>query len=595
MTKGKLTVIIFLLLLSLFPLFWLKGDEIILHGASYIPLDTGDDLKKFSFTWDYQYVLGVPSKDFVKLPYVALFALGQWLGLSWIHVEKIVFLLWWGLSGFSMFYLANILVRGRDTIIPLIASLFYLLNLYVGVGLISLLIFTSYWLIPLVLALYIKFLEEEEGKLRNGIIFTLVSLLSAPVMANPPVYAVIFLPPGLYFLWYLFTSFRNRSLTPRKAFVALIPLFSVVLINLWWILPFISNILFGLGATGLSHQTVARGKVPIGLFSKTSSFLNLFRLFGHWALTEKHMGDLYYPFIQYYLRPALILVSYFLAAFSFFCLLTKKRDGKLLFFAFLFLFVLFVTKGLHPPLAAINLFCYKYLPFFWIFRNQWMKFVPLIIMSLGILLAFSTKELYTFLQKRGYRFLALFFVFLILVLILIQGYPLLKGEHINKRQKYLYSFRTVIPEYWPQAAAWLEAHSKDSRILLLPPNRFSAATFNYLWGYGGISLDIYLIHNSLIAADKKMGSSVQQNRSSTISNPLFFSFFREGRPPSRQLLELLNVGYILHRKDFGWKFRKIIANDAPHSIISTLKDTEGVKYEISFGPLDIYSYKGLEE
>jgi arabinofuranan 3-O-arabinosyltransferase len=324
-------------------------------------------------------------------------------------------------------------------------------------------------------------------------------------------------------------------------------------------------------------------------FSKETSFANLFRLFGHWALEKGHQGDPYYPFIAFYQNGFVVVVGYLLTALAFMGLL-RKKNKYLLFFAILLLVSLFVTKGRHRPLAFINNFMYMRVPFFWIIRNQWQKMMPLIIMSLAILMGSGASLLYKKIVVKS-KVCGNIFIAVVLALIIIQGWPLITSRHFayQSGRKYLKDFYVDIPDYWFQASEWIESQVDDERIVLLPPSRFAPTAFEYRWGYVGISLSNLLIQRPLIAADKKLSGSLQQNVSSKITNPLFYYFLRNGRYIPELYYRILDIKYVLQRNDFDREFRaNTFRIEVPGYISNVFNSDYAMELKNQFGNLAIY-------
>jgi hypothetical protein len=587
MNRERVIYFLLIFILSLSVLNWFPDNRMILHSASFIPVDPVDEFYKNLFAWNPQVRLGVPTKDFVKIFLTGSWALLSKIGLDILAIEEMFFLLNLLLAGVCMYYLVCTLDLDKkfQERAALFASLFYMFNIYVAVKIVYMMVFISYWVMPLLLAMNIKYLNSH-FKLKYAILFSLASLLAVPVAANPPHYAVVCMVPFLYTLWSIICDFlSNRKFSFQKIFYAFMPFIMALFVNFWWVFPFLTNVAYGLGGKGVFYQSIKR-------FSQESSFANLFSFFGHWALTTGHRGDKYYPIAFYYQQWYMVAFTYLAVVLSLCSLFFKKMTKNKLFFAWLLLIALFIAKAIHPPLGWLNMLFYKKLPFYRVFMNQWQKLMPAIILCISVFLGYILSDLLGLMYKHNFKkyFYQCLLIFLLLTSIILEAWPILTGRHIREKQRYLKSYRARIPDYWFQASEWLEKNAGDSRIMLLPFNRFSSTAGEYKWDYAGIDVAYLLIHRELIANDRHVSDSYQGVNSSYISNQLYANLLNKKRLP-KKLMNLLNIKYILQRNDFDLDFRQAkLKNNSPEQIRSVLSSMDYIRLVRKFGQLEIYEF-----
>ncbi len=101
------------------------------------------------------------------------------------------------------------------------------------------------------------------------------------------------------------------------------------------------------------------------------------------------------------------------------------------------------------------------------------KFAPLIAVPLAIGLAWSVQKLLAWKPRsHSVRVLAGVVVAAVVASVVASGWPLLSGQ-ITRGRVFL-----EIPQYWSEAATWLDSNADEGRALLVPGASFG----EYLWG-----------------------------------------------------------------------------------------------------------------
>ena len=163
----KNKVFFFILLTGCTPLIWFRNNLILMHQDVLFPLyEYGfNDLINNLFSWieqSYAGNLNVPQLAEV-FPFLFFWASFRELGFSFLIVEKIWYIILFTLPGLSMYYFVSVFNNKRNTINPLVASIFYMFNPFIMIYVTILLWPTIliYGLTPLIFGLLLRGLETQ--------------------------------------------------------------------------------------------------------------------------------------------------------------------------------------------------------------------------------------------------------------------------------------------------------------------------------------------------------------------------------------------------------------------------------------------------
>lgn len=245
----------------------------------------------------------------------------------------------------------------------------------------------AYSLVPLVLAKFIKTIQDEDGTREQRTFLTQDTIIAALLLAVQTVFDVriTFLTMGVVILYFLFNvKYRNLSkenLTTiiYSCFSGLItPIVLTILLHAFWLLPIlvfrstpVQQLVWDYGSTGLFQF------LSFADFSHTIGLLH-----PNWP--EDIFGK------TYFMKPEFLLLP--IIAFSSLLFMEKNNQRHLnkniLFFALLGLLGAFLAKGTNPPFGQINSFIYQNIPGFAIFRDptKWYIFIAI---AYAILIPFS--------------------------------------------------------------------------------------------------------------------------------------------------------------------------------------------------------------
>ena len=581
-----------ILVMGLIPLIWFKNGLLIVGGDFSIPLDPIGTLKSLLHSWYPFLFSGEPNPMVYSIsPWFGFWALFKALGLSLLTVNKLWFIFVYMLTGLSMYYLVSVVFeKEKHEVITLVASIFYMFNVYIMVVTPSMATPILYAGLPLILGLYIKGLSEEKSSTKYAVLIGLASLLITSATGNPPIYAVGGIMLFSCLVYHLATGGKKRI--TRSLVFTLKTAVIFLLINLWWICPYIKDVLIS------QYSSVKEAHYYI-ITPGGSPFYETFRLFGSWAFYAGSGGAAYFPFAHYYKTPFFIALTFVIPILAFSAVLFRSKNKYILYFLSMAVIGIFLAHGAHGSSGSIYNFFFSHIPGFWIFREPFAKFTAITAVCFAILIGFSTDSIYRLLisksVKERYNLLAKFFVLCVIAVILICAWPILTGDLIFSQRGWMKSYHVAVPDYWFKAGEWFNNQKEDFKILVFPRNHtYFYCGFPYQWGYGTADITPYLIHQPLIEERAGFGympgfSPVSQELISSI----FKSFQISPRSVSddmKAVLSLINVRYILQRNDVDLTG---VPDDekflySPEHIKSILDAQEGIHLEKTFGELDIY-------
>jgi len=308
---------------------------------------------------------------------------------------------------------------------------------------------------------------------------------------------------------------------------------------LWWIVPAAN---FYLGSTVTADTKLA----DVNWVVRDSSLLNNLRFIPTWSWAF----PTYFPYARAFDANAVTYVSSYTLATLLAIGLAVARGRKAAvarYGALVALAMLFVSKGVHPPLSAVNEFLYR-LPGFIVFREPTSKAPLLALVMIVPVAAFAIDGLAsrTALAFGTVRRVALAaWTVVVLAASAASAYPLLTGEVFHDSTPGLPSVYTALPQYWRDAARYLNAQPNRSALLVLPTDTFYQA--DYRWGYHGYDGLAYLLFDRPVEQDIP-GTYTQVPEVHAVAQRIERAV-REHSPIVRSLLADFNVRYVLYRND----------------------------------------------
>ena len=534
--------------LSLTPLFWFRGNEMLLGHDSGVRLDYMAQLPNLFYSWDPKVNFGVDwsmFKGFLVTQFPETIFSYLTHSLAW--GEKITFVFWFGMMGMGMYvFLKRIFSEKEYVFLRLFSSVFYMYNFFIlnawSIG--ERAKFSLYAALPLGLLLMYNMFIRNTSMVRNGILFgVLYFFLNGGGVL--PLYGGTIIVFGV--AWIVFTWYRVRLrgwkelLFSGKALLACIVPF--LLFNAYYIVPHISllrtSFTSSLGNQGGIEGLIAWERV----ISKSASFFNLLRLQGmpDWYDNPAH------PYAKLYLTNTFFIILSFIPSvviflglvFDRFKTAAKEKQIVLWFLMLLLPFGLFFTMGTHPPTGILYEFAMKKIPGFVMFRSSFYKFAPALWFPMIVLSGYFIQRL---LQHIRYVNIRNFLggVCIIGVLLYHFSYFTTDAFVINTS----FQTRIALPTYLQNITSDLKSTLGEHESTLVLPrldNEYIHLPIDtYTWGF--FSLDIL----PRSAAQRRF---IANDSTNTLVTGLYDALYSGDVETARRLMSLLRISHILWRGD----------------------------------------------
>ncbi len=510
----KILEVLFILLLSLTPLLWLKGNEVVLGHDAGFRLNPLEHIKNLLYSWNPINNFGADWSLFkgflvAQVPETVFTSLTGSLSQG----QKLSFIFWFFIMGISMYiFIKNFFPQKKFWIFRLFSSTFYMFNFFLLQAwfMAERAKFSLFAALPLGLLVLYKTLSKEYSLLKGMVLFSFIFFLLNGG-GSPANYGAIILTYSLAFFYLTFTNFVRGGL--REIFfsikTAILFFVGFLFINAYWILPQVY-----LAKTGFGEKLAAVGGIEGVLawektVGRSASFINLFRLQG---MPNWYGGE--HSYSSYFIEnPLLIFLSFIPVTVIFLGLLYHRRFEEnvrkdKLFYLILLIFLVgaVFTAGSRPPLGFVYIFLIKYVPGFAIFRTAFYKFAP----------AFW----FTFIFLTGYylnlfilRFVKKKVIFntigvLAITFILAYHFPYFVGDFFAWNKPF--STKVQVPKYVEEMSEYVNSFTEaTSRILLLPPLDQGFQNDSYDWGFWSLDpLPRLAMNRSIVANDTDFPSIV---------------------------------------------------------------------------------------
>ncbi|RJP28617.1 MAG: hypothetical protein C4536_11990 [Actinobacteria bacterium] len=204
------------------------------------------------------------------------------------------------------------------------------------------------------------------------------------------IFYVCLLPLLLFYFFSLHEGLRRKRL-PEYTFLFFLPVAVTILLNSYWLVPYY---LGGL-EKGLQGIIVGRDLFTGGIGPTTNLLHNAYAIFHPiWSGGELVLFSVHPIPIYWFLIPLL--------AFSTLLFNKLRQDGRVLFFALVALFGIFLTKFYFPPFSGAYQWLYDHFPGFNAFREPG-KFTFLIYLPYAVLIGCLVGHLLQRAGRRGWK------------------------------------------------------------------------------------------------------------------------------------------------------------------------------------------------
>jgi hypothetical protein len=509
------------LLVAGLPSFFWFTHGIWIYGDFLIPLNPSISkfIQNFGYTWNCVVIdLGGPYLWLPRFPYYGFFVLMNEFGLNLSISERFYFYFTYTLPGLTMYYLARTLFD-KDPIsvqrfIAITSGLIYMYNPFLFVTFANL----PYGLAPFLLGLLIKGIKNSDN-LRYIIGFSIVATLTNVYFptAGMLVLSIILI---VAFTIYLFISKEVQLFSVFLFFISSSTL--LFLLNAWWILPYFeqSNVFF--------EQLIA---TPIPWFVYRNAILReLLRWLGWWPYYTE-----YYPYTYVYKDNFFfVILSTLPIIFASCSIFLRYKKTEVTFLLSLITLGLFMAKGPNPPFGEITANLLVNIPLMKFLRET-PKFMLIVTIAMSLLIGITFSELYFRMREhikwKYNSFLSLLGLIFLLLLIMIDAFPVISGKMLFRVNDPLNVSITIPKEYWIVSKIIKDNDNDSYATLYFPP---IPAYVQYKWGHAGANILPEIFESPLIYGQQSAYTSNSYLKE-VISNPEYYI----------RLLSLINVKYII--------------------------------------------------
>lgn len=465
---------------------------------------------EMSWSWNHQVSGGGSAAhtigrafEFILIDFVAIFGydetVAQWLFYTIIY----------GAVGFGMAFVAGALVRSNTAVI--FAGTFGVMNGFFLTRLPNPLNIISVATIAIITGLAIRIaLGRRVPAPVAGLLFWPVAFLAF----NPPMFVVAagWAAAGTIMLGALFVGWQGVK---RILIWQILGAPWILLLNAWWMLPFIQAYTGGGGAEANASFT---DPTNWSWSQINNQIPNILTMVANWAWFKPQ----YLPFAAQLDEPWWIWVRYLLPFVVFLApvvALARRRRVAFTSLGLVGLFV-FLAKGLNEPLANVNLWLYLNAPMFWLFREPMSKLGQVLVTLFAILIAIFVEGLLSRLAvarqaraaaaeaaggrpSRAARWRGVLVPVgvgagvLAAVGAIIYPHPLATGKVIPDVRPLQPAAHVRVPDYWRDMAETIDSDPRSGKVLVLPLDDYYMMPAT--WGFFGVdSIANLLIQHPVI-------------------------------------------------------------------------------------------------
>lgn len=552
----------------------------IRNGFSTIPVITELNvspsffLSNLFYDWHPYYEAGFdnsPSAWFA-FPLGTLFAALNNVGMDSAMTSIFFMFMVYFLHGVSMYYLMHAIGEtgfALPRFSKFVAAFFYMFNPFTLLYMHEL--GSQQLLASAILPLLLAFLIQ--GLFRKKLLYSIgIGLMSIFAGANVTFFVITLLVLLAYFLFDLVAS-RGKGALWKFAFLG-VTLMIIFAGNMFWLLPRLSNITTEMNLAFREGESIGRS---LALNSMASSYYETFRLLGSWSFQPA-----YFSYYDQFYSPIIIAATFAAPIFALGTLLMKPRNRFEIFSAAMVILCLPLAVGAYPPsnphpTGIIYIWLYQNVPFFIIFRGAY-KFVMVIALSYSTLIGLTWAKLSRIrFPRTGGKVLA-FIGFGLVLLLLLGSLPSFYGQMVEKKSTF------SIPQYYYDAAGWLENQGKNFRIMTIPEMRHVQYMWNNETEFTGTDVAVPIFKVPIIGRSYflPLGSSATDE----VTHELYRMIIANQTQDLAHALKVLNARYLMIHGDYKWG--ALEWNRPPSYLHDVLEKTPNITLVKSFGELWFY-------
>jgi len=444
--SGKKWIIsLTLLSIILLPFLWVPPGFLEYGEETATNFETLIYKARYAWTQDGGYGAPATTTDHCLLIPNAIFYFAlKSAGLSNALVQKLFFSFIITLIIISFYIFSSLFTKKKWVFF--LSLLVYYLNFYILHSLTYTAKVFQLILMPLLFYLTYQYLFTHNGKYIAYHFVTLFFLQG--IFTNMPQVAATFLVYPLAIVYFVLTNKQKLAQTLLRFTIFILILIPILLYQ-------------GLVYTSLDLPLIknrAAGFQPL-----TSPLQRIMQFRGAWWEEKELRGVPYDHWYNFYNNRFIILITFGFLISVLYLILIKNPTKKSTFWLLTFLFFTALSSGTTFQ-PSIYKWLFQNVPEFWIFREPWAKFIPLVIFSFSTLTIFSFQTLNRLSKKRPlYKLIYL----LLILVIIIKSFPFF-STHFYYRE--INSWKKILikpPPYWYEYKEW----SKDiggKNILPLP-------------------------------------------------------------------------------------------------------------------------------
>lgn len=473
------------------------------------------------------------------------------------------------------------------TVIPLLASLFYVFNLatlqtyYVPFE-----TFTAHFaFLPWMLLTSIHFFNNQSKK--NALILALTLFITTPQSYVPTLFVVFLLGATIILLSSAYKLVRlGRTINLLKI---AIKYYSIVLLsNAFWLLPFL-HFTFTNASTNVNAKINQLATPRIILQNKEFGTLqDVMLLKGFWfnsidpnlAKVSTYMLE---PWRDHLANPLITLIGFIMFGIVLFGVIEalRRKEPLLVSFGVLFLFVFTMLANNTPPFMWIDSL-FSHIPLFsQAFRFPFTKFSLLAGLLYGLFFGIGmgrtielANKLLPKLLKRAGGIATSLLVAAGIVGIFAFSLPTFQGKFIYEKEQ------LKMPNDYQKVFNFFDKKDGDARIATLPMAGFWSWNY-YEWGYGGSGFLWYGLKQPVVDRAFDSWGATSENS----YNELSYALYSKNPEQFENVLNKYNISYlIVDRNIYSVTSQKSLFYSETEGLLSSIKATK----EASFGKIDIY-------
>ncbi|MFA6073865.1 MAG: hypothetical protein WC758_07160 [Candidatus Woesearchaeota archaeon] len=545
-------LLIILVLFSLVPILWFVGKgNVLINGLdTNFPLDPLIWFRRRFFVW---YDISNAGSDFSSSISGLFFHLIQViphaLGFSLQKVEIISLVFWYLLMVFSSFlFIKSVGVKNKfaQLVFVLVYSFnIYLFNTWENVKVSNLALYIS---LPLFMALLNFHWSNKINTSRLFFYSFLISIIASGSGINPAYFIVIILGIVVFTCVKLIFSKKYwKNIIKSVVFLLL----TLILVNLYWILPLFSNLFINSKISSLSDIGLTNW---LDSLSQNTSLLNVLRLQGawDWYSTSSDGQPLYLPYtLNYLYKLPFVLFSFVLPSLtllSFIFMKNKNQIQHYLLFGMFLVIGVFMGAGTHYPTGLIYRFLVDKIPFFSFFRSPWYIFTPFLTLAYAGLTSLLFENVLNVFPKTKIKIMKIYTYsvhivgVVFMVSYLLYSYPLITGKIFRPLRHD--GFFVNFPHYVWETQSWLESTGLiKGRIITYPDDQIE----DFSWGYRGTDTILALFSSKeFFTPSFNISSQVLKD----LLEGFYLSIKNENYDSAVNIMKYLGVDTIFNRKDF---------------------------------------------